>query len=75
MHNGPSGVNVNPGHTLVLGPGDEVLVIAPMDRLIELEAQNQPAEAKDRAVPTPRPPGNVSDGSSPPEFHVHRRES
>ncbi len=75
MHNGPSGVNVNPGHSIVFGPGDEVLVIAPMARLIELEAQNQPSDSSDRGVPAPRPSGNVTDGSSPPEFHVHRRES
>src|SRR3954447_24343805 len=31
MHQGPSGVNVNPGHEIVLGPGDSILVIAPMD--------------------------------------------
>lgn len=42
MHRGPAGVNVNPGHDIVLGPNDTVLVIAPMNRLLELEAANQP---------------------------------
>ncbi|MEO6810551.1 MAG: NAD-binding protein [Isosphaeraceae bacterium] len=41
MHHGPSSVNINPGHDQVLGPDDELLVIAPIDRLIEIEALNQ----------------------------------
>src|SRR5262249_16882963 len=40
-HRGPKGVNVNPGHDLTLGPGDTLLVIAPMERLVELEAMNR----------------------------------
>ena len=40
MHNGPRGVNVNPGHTIVFGPGDEILVVAPLERLIALESIN-----------------------------------
>jgi Trk K+ transport system NAD-binding subunit len=53
MHNGPAGVNVNPGHELVLRPNDEVLVIAPMERLIDLETQNRPADsATPRGTPT-----------------------
>jgi voltage-gated potassium channel len=42
MHQGASGVDVNPAHAAVLGPGDTILVIAPMARLVELEAANQP---------------------------------
>jgi hypothetical protein len=43
MHRGKEGVNVNPGHDVTLCPDDSVLVIAPMDRLVELEDANQPA--------------------------------
>jgi voltage-gated potassium channel len=42
MHQGAAGVNVNPDHSIVFAPGDTVLVIAPMDRLVELERQNLP---------------------------------
>jgi Trk K+ transport system NAD-binding subunit len=45
MHQGPSGVNVNPGHDIALKPGDSLLVIAPKGRLIELEQANQPRDA------------------------------
>jgi Trk K+ transport system NAD-binding subunit len=48
MHQGASGVDVNPAHAAVLGPGDTILVIAPMARLVELEAANQPG-APERA--------------------------
>lgn len=41
MHRGPAGVNINPGHDLVLKANDTVLVIAPMDRLLLMEAENQ----------------------------------
>ena len=43
MHQGPGGVNVNPSGDTVLAPGDTILVIAPMEPLLELEALNQPA--------------------------------
>jgi Trk K+ transport system NAD-binding subunit len=53
MHQGPSGVNINPEHALVLGPGDTILVIAPLEQLRALEAQNHgPAE--------PSPPGAIT---------------
>lgn len=42
MHNGPTGVNVNPGHSVVLGEGDTILVIAPIKQLVALEAANVP---------------------------------
>src|SRR3954469_7049848 len=42
MHQGGSGVDINPAHAAVLGPGDTILVIAPMARLVELEAANRP---------------------------------
>ena len=45
MHNGRAGVNINPPHDLELAPGDEVLVIAPIDRLKALEVQNLPKTA------------------------------
>jgi voltage-gated potassium channel len=40
MHRGPKGVQVNPSHEVVLGPSDTLLVIAEMDRLLELDAAN-----------------------------------
>src|SRR5262245_21537576 len=42
MHQGPDGVNVNPDCDIVLKPGDTILVIAPMEPLLNLEALNQP---------------------------------
>lgn len=42
MHQGAQGVNVNPGHAIVMAPGDVILVIAPMDQLVALEALNHP---------------------------------
>jgi Trk K+ transport system NAD-binding subunit len=44
MHQGPSGVNINPEHATVLGPGDSILVIAPIERLLALETANHPGE-------------------------------
>jgi voltage-gated potassium channel len=52
MHEGSSGVNVNPGHETVLRPGDSLLVIAPIDRLLALEGRNQPEDAPPRAPQT-----------------------
>ncbi|MFO0907947.1 MAG: NAD-binding protein [Isosphaeraceae bacterium] len=43
MHQGPDGVNVNPSHDVRLAAGDTILVIAPMERLVALEARNQAA--------------------------------
>jgi Trk K+ transport system NAD-binding subunit len=43
MHLGAAGVDVNPGHDVVLAAGDELLVIAPIDRLRALEAENRAA--------------------------------
>lgn len=42
MHSCPraGGVNVNPNHEIVLGPDDTILVIAPMEPLLTLEAMN-----------------------------------
>jgi len=45
MHQGPSGVDVNPGGGVELHPGDTILVIAPVDRLLDLEALNRPGAA------------------------------
>jgi hypothetical protein len=51
MHSSTSEVNVNPSHETVLRPDDSMLVIAPIDRLIELERANKraagPAEASE----------------------------
>jgi Trk K+ transport system NAD-binding subunit len=41
MHRGSNGVNINPSHDIALASNDTVLVIAPMNRLLELEAANQ----------------------------------
>ncbi|MEW4570896.1 NAD-binding protein [Tautonia sp. JC769] len=59
MHHGRDGTNVNPDHGVVLGPGDEVLVIAPIDRLVDLERMNRPRE-EESPPPAPRP-------AAPPE--------
>ena len=46
MHRHPDGVQVNPGHEVALGPNDAILVIAPKDRLVEIEEANQPSSAR-----------------------------
>ncbi|MGC8642937.1 MAG: TrkA C-terminal domain-containing protein, partial [Isosphaeraceae bacterium] len=46
MHQGPGGVNVNPDPAIELKAADTILVIAPMDALLELERLNQPADQK-----------------------------
>ena len=50
MLQGPSGVNINPTHDVILGPGDTFLVIAPMDRLVALEARNTNGESKGKEI-------------------------
>ena len=50
MHQGAGGVRVNPDPQIGLEPGDTILVIAPMEALLTLEAMNQ-AQAR------PRPTG------------------
>jgi voltage-gated potassium channel len=40
MYRGRTGVDVNPAHEVILRAGDEILVIARIERLIELEALN-----------------------------------
>ncbi|WP_165227978.1 potassium channel family protein [Aquisphaera insulae] len=42
MHQGRSGVQVNPNNDIVLSPGDTILVIAPMEPLLRLESLNRP---------------------------------
>ena len=49
MHRGTSGVNVNPGHDTILAPNDTVLVIAPMNRLLEMESENRAATVQSRS--------------------------
>lgn len=59
MHQGPAGVNVNPSHDIVFSPGDTILVIAPIERLIMLEQTNQQSGGRhgepSRPTTTPRP--------------------
>jgi voltage-gated potassium channel len=45
MHQSAAGVSINPAHDVILGPGDNLLVIAPMERLLALEAVNHAADA------------------------------
>lgn len=42
MHSGATGVNVNPSHEVVLQGHDTILVIAPLEQLLQLEAANAP---------------------------------
>jgi Trk K+ transport system NAD-binding subunit len=57
MQQGASGVHVNPDPHILLEAGDTILVIAPMDALLELEAMNQ-AEAPAPAALRELPAGN-----------------
>jgi voltage-gated potassium channel len=45
MHQGPSGVHVNPDPDILLEPSDTILVIAPMPALLTLESLNQTQES------------------------------
>jgi Trk K+ transport system NAD-binding subunit len=56
MHQGTCGVNVNPDPATVLAAGDTILVIAPMDPLLELEALNQPLDLAAKPLPTSTAP-------------------
>jgi hypothetical protein len=59
-------VNVNPPNDLILAAGDELLVVAPSDRLVDLEATNRvrsengPAHGPPEPVASAR--GNEVDG-------------
>jgi Trk K+ transport system NAD-binding subunit len=53
MHQGPTGVDVNPAHEVRLCAGDTVLVIAPMDRLVALEAANREGGARRGSIDAP----------------------
>jgi voltage-gated potassium channel len=73
MQQGSLGVNVNPDPHIVLEPGDTILVIAPMDALLTLEAMNQPHEDATPApiplrvpvpMPIPIPAGSADESSS-----------
>ena len=46
MHQGPEGVNVNPDASIVLSPSDTILVIAPIEPLLELESLNRTENAE-----------------------------
>jgi voltage-gated potassium channel len=54
MQQGGSGVHVNPEPEIVLEPGDTILVIAPMEALLHLEAMNQPHAASNHETSLPR---------------------
>jgi Trk K+ transport system NAD-binding subunit len=41
MHRGAEGVSVNPAADIVFSPGDDLVVIAPIDQVLELETLNQ----------------------------------
>jgi hypothetical protein len=45
MHQGASGVHVNPDPDILLEPSDTILVIAPMPALLTLESLNQTQES------------------------------
>jgi Trk K+ transport system NAD-binding subunit len=60
MHQGASGVHVNPDPQIILEPRDTILVIAPMDALLSLESLNQ-AQAK--------PDTSLIDGSAASKPH------
>jgi voltage-gated potassium channel len=49
MQQGSQGVNVNPDPQTLLESGDTILVIAPMESLLTLEAMNQPLEASGKS--------------------------
>jgi Trk K+ transport system NAD-binding subunit len=59
MYRSSAGVQINPAHETILAPGDTVLVIAPMERLIELDAANHARAATMTPGPDPgaRPGG------------------
>jgi Trk K+ transport system NAD-binding subunit len=57
MYRGPQGVTINPPHETPLGPNDTVVVVAPLQRLVELEAANHPPAAT--TVPRPAAPEPV----------------
>lgn len=53
MYQGAAGVNVNPDPDIVLGEGDTILVIAPMEPLLRLEALNLTADSDEGASSRP----------------------
>lgn len=59
MHQGTAGVNVNPDRDIVLREGDTILVIAPMEPLLRLEALNQTAGSGDGAAGRVIEPGRA----------------
>jgi Trk K+ transport system NAD-binding subunit len=50
MHQGAGGVNVNPDPDNILAAGDTILVIAPIDSLLNLEQMNQTAGVSEPVV-------------------------
>jgi Trk K+ transport system NAD-binding subunit len=53
MQQGAQGVHVNPDPHIALEPGDTILVIAPMEALLSLEALNQPQDGEPQRARTP----------------------
>jgi Trk K+ transport system NAD-binding subunit len=72
MQQGQQGVNVNPRPEVVLQAGDTIMVIAPMDSLLTLEAMNQPQEGSQPPPvvvrvaddASPGHPGGARDGAA-----------
>jgi Trk K+ transport system NAD-binding subunit len=61
MHQRPSGVDINPQHATVLGAGDSIVVIAPIERLLALEAANQPGTTALQPVSAGPDPCRIGD--------------
>jgi Trk K+ transport system NAD-binding subunit len=59
MYRGPQGVTINPPHETPLGPNDTVVVIAPLQRLVELEEANRPPAAPVPRLASPEPLGGA----------------
>ena len=64
MHQSACGVHVNPDPHILLEPGDTILVIAPMEPLLMLEAMNHSQQCPDHSpvkigVPANPQPGGV----------------
>jgi Trk K+ transport system NAD-binding subunit len=67
MHQGAGGVHVNPDPDICFEPRDTILVIAPMDALLKLEAMNQAQDQPAAKPPELKPPSHdhpdVRDGA------------
>jgi Trk K+ transport system NAD-binding subunit len=68
MQQSADGVHVNPDPHIILGPGDTILVIAPMDALLRLESMNQAhsSPARPPLKPDPQSQNEAEWRDSPP---------